>query len=634
MLALALFLLSPLAPAAVDRKLVEQEIRISHEWWWPEPLERFLYVTGVLLLPFCLGAAHLGIRRLRSSPTGQRLTRRLESPTAWLTAPLCLLLLFAAGLVDDREIVRTLTSGGAPSLLAAVLIALAATACTGSRLQKKLDLLLRVVLPILTGLLLLGILLFGVLGTEHIRDIPIFTASFNAVFHSVVQVFFGKQLLVDFVNQYGLYPHFLEPIFQLTGLSVFTFTAVMSLLNCLAFLCLYRFLAWETHDELLAFLGLTTILFFGYVAGRVTHPDLYLQYHPLRTLFPAVSLLAARAFAHHPTGRRCAVLFALGAAALLWNPDTGVILLAAGVLLVVYDALLRRQVPRLPVRLLLGLGAAAMTVLCFSVLLRLRFGAFPDYSRMFLHSKAFYLSGIGMLPMPRFGLWVPVALVYAAALLRSLVALMEGEDTPRVRLLFFLSVFGLGIFSYYQGRSVLGNLLMAGYPAVLILVLLASDLQRATGFRSRSADRLGSVVLLALLLYSVPALAAAAPAWVRSIATRAAAATAGKQENQVLKDARFLQRSVRPGQEIVILSLHSGVLHLLTQTTDPLDTPGQSELIFRDDFSKQYNHVIQRRGASAIDVREVSPETITVTKRIYGAFHEDPESVLVVFPAP
>jgi len=44
----------------------------------------------------------------------------------------------------------------------------------------------------------------------------------------------------------------------------YTFTGLMGILNCLAFACMYRFLARETADELLAFLGLATILFFSY----------------------------------------------------------------------------------------------------------------------------------------------------------------------------------------------------------------------------------------------------------------------------------------------------------------------------------------------------------------------------------
>ena len=639
LLALALLLLSPLAPAAPDFKMIERDILlVDRKTWQPEPLERFLYVTGVLLLPFCLGAAYFGVRRFQQTPNGRRLLERLASPADWLTAPLLLLLLFSAGYAGftgfdyDRVTTCSLIPGGTISLAVAVILALGATTAAGSRFRERTSRLLRLLLPSLVGVLFLGILLFNILGPEHIRNVPIFWASFNAVFYSVVQVFFGKELLVDFGNQYGLYPHFLEPLFRVVGLSVYTFTAVMGLLNCLAFGCMYRVLTRETADELLAFLGLTTILFFDYFAGRVAQPDLYLQYHPIRILFPAISLLAVRAFAHAPTPRLGALIFALGAAAFLWNPDTGTIVLSAGLLLLFYDALLRRRPREIPGRLLLGVAAAAGVFVSFSVFMRLRYGTFPDYGRFFLSTKVYYFYGLGMLPMPRFGLWVPVLLIYAASLLLSLVALVEGEDTPRPRLLFFLSVLGLGIFTYYQGRSVLGNLLAASYPAILLFVLLSDDVRRNAAPHGRPADRLLSITLLALLFYSVPALATIAPDWVHAIDAKIRVTKSG-ETTEVLRDIEFLRHYVRPGQEIPILSYNSGVHHLMTQTTNPLDIPSDSEIIYREDFEKQSEYVYKRRGAFVIDKKTINKTATAMFQRNYLDFHENPAGTLVFFPA-
>lgn len=195
--------------------------------------------------------------------------------------------------------------------------------------------------------------------------------------------------MVDFVNQYGLYPHFIEPVLGLVGLGVYSFTALMGLLSCLAYGCFCRFLARETNDELLAFLGLATLVFFGYIAGRVAEPDLYLQYQPLRLLFPAFAVLLVSSFARRPTKARVAGLAALGAVSILWNTDTGAVLLAMVFLLVTNDALLRR---------------------------RPRYGGFPDWLQLFAPFKAFYSLGAYMQPMPSYGLWVPVIVVYAAAL--------------------------------------------------------------------------------------------------------------------------------------------------------------------------------------------------------------------------
>lgn len=632
LLALALFLLAPLAPTAVDMAGINELITVEPKDLQPEPLERFLYIAGVLLLPFCLGIAYLGVRRFQSGPTGRRLIGQLAVPAAWLMAPLLLALLVSAGLADDRKIIDLWIPDGWVSFALALALAVAALAISRGRFREKAVRILRFLLPCLAVLLLVGVLLFNILGPEHIRNAPIFWASFNAFFYSVVQVYFGKELLVDFVNQYGLYPHFLEPIFSLVGLSIYSFTALMGLLNCLAFGCLYRFLARETDDELLAFLGLTTILFFGYAAGRAVKPDLFLQYHPLRTIFPAVSLMAVRAYAHAPTLRRGALLPALGAAAALWNFDTGMIVLAAGFLLIVYDTLLRRRPKEIPMRLLLGAAAAAAVVVAFSCYLRLRFGAFPDFTGHFLHVKAFYLYGVMMLPMPRFGIWVLVLLVYAAGLLLSLAALVEGEETPRARLSFYLSVLGLGIFTYYQGRSNLGNLTAASYPAVILIVLFASDLGRRAIPRTRAPDRILAFTLTVLLLYSVPALAAVTPGWVRGIVEKIRITRSG-QEGEVLRDARFLRHYVQPGQQVVIASFNAGLHHLLTRTTNPLDIPGDSELVYRKDYDKQWAYARDRRNLVVIDTTTFVKGAVETLHRIRPVSYDNPYGTLIVFPA-
>ena len=150
----------------------------------------------------------------------------------------------------------------------------------------------------------------------------------------------------------------------------------------------------------------------------------------------------------------------------------------------------------------------------------------------------------------------------------------------------------------------------------------------------RTADRLLSMTLLALLFFPIPALAAVTPPWARGIAGKIRV-TLNRKESDVLRDAAFLRRYIRPGQEVVILSFHSGLLHLLTQTTNPLDIPGDSELVDRRDYGKQYDYVMQRRGMSVIDKNLGEPAWpfIADLRRRYPGFHENPDGTMIVFPA-
>lgn len=625
LLAVVLLALAPLAPQPATKEMVVREFSFSN-WdnFCPEPRERMLYVAGVLLLPFSLLGSFLGVRRLFDTACRGTRCRRFAPAFAWLTVVFIPILILSAVLAEDRVKLKPYLPGGAVSVLVALVLAAVA-----DRFRGKRSSLFTASLVGLAGVLLLGILLFSIIGPEHIRTIPIFNASFNAVFYSVVQVYLGRALLIDFVNQYGLYPHFIEPVLRLVGLGVYSFTTLMGLLSCLSYACFYRFLARETRDELLAFLGLATMIFFGYVAGRVASPDLYLQYQPLRILFPALALLLASSFARRPTATRAAVLSALGAVSLLWNTDSGAVLLAAGFLLTAYDVLLRRRPREFPARLLLGAAAAAAVFGAFTLYLRLRYGSFPEWPLLLGPSKAFYLDGVFMLPMPPYGLWVPVVFIYAVALHLALVALVEGAATPRARLYFFLPVLGLGVFTYYQGRSVLGGLMMAGYPAILLLVLFADDLRRRPPARAGGVYRVLAGALLFLLVISVPSLVTVAPSWYGHISAKVSDTQQG-QADVVMRDAIFLQRFFRPGEKVLIASYTSGLYHALTGTTNPLDIPSDSELILRRDFDKEADYLYTLPSPAVIDRSTLLKEYVETLLQRFPAALQNPQGNLVI----
>lgn len=637
-LSLLLFVLSPLAPPPPDLKEVQRLIATDAVLnnagaLRPEPLERFLYTTGVLLLPFCLFASYLLVRRCCSSARAGLALQRLEPAAVWFATGAAVALLVSAGLAESGPDLSAFLPGGWYSLVVALVLALLAAVAASQRSAERAGLLPWILSSAAVGVLLLGTIAVAVFREEHIRNLPVFWASFNAVFYSVVQVFLGRELTVDFINQYGLYPHLLEPLFSLVGLSVFSFTLTMGLLNCLSFACLHLVLARETRSPLIGALGTTSVFFFCYAFGKaVAQPDLYFQYHPLRILFPSILLATAQAFSHRPRRWMPAALGALGAASFLWATDVGIVVLASGCLYLGYDSLARRHPREIPSRLAQAATAAGAVLLLFSLYLRLKFGSLPDYAQLFSYPRAFYLYGNFMLPMPRYGLWVPVLAVYALGLLRALVPLVEGEAQPRHRLFFLLSVLGLGLFAYYQGRSVLAGLAFAAYPAVLLVAVFADDLRRASPGDGRSRGTL-LVTLLTLLFFSVPAVAVIAPPWIRGIAEKIRVVR-HRESTDVLRDVSFLQGRLRPGEQVVIISYNSGLLHLVTRTTNPLDIPGDSELLYRADFDKQTDYVFGRRGKAVVDRTTMSQQFVTRVRNLYRNRVENPFGNLIVLNVP
>jgi len=104
-----------------------------------------------------------------------------------------------------------------------------------------------------------------------------------AVYSSVAQVVNGKTLLVDFTNQYGLYPHFLQPIFKHVELNLLNFSIVMSLLVVLSYGCLLFFMKSIINNIVLLFLGFIGLVFLHeYFLTAYGYGDPYFQYTPIR----------------------------------------------------------------------------------------------------------------------------------------------------------------------------------------------------------------------------------------------------------------------------------------------------------------------------------------------------------------
>src|SRR5262249_9594987 len=151
---------------------------------------------------------------------------------------------------------------------------------------------------------------------------------FAAAFNSVVQVHFGKALLIDGRGQYGLYAHFLQPLFALGGLSVLKFTLVMALLLAASYVALWVVLRQAVRNQLVALCGFFALVFTGWLSlrfpkdGRFQWVDPYFQYHPIRFLFPTLLVLLGWKYFRQPSRRLYGGTTVLLSVGVLWNFDS------------------------------------------------------------------------------------------------------------------------------------------------------------------------------------------------------------------------------------------------------------------------------------------------------------------------
>jgi hypothetical protein len=418
---------------------------------------------------------------------------------------------------------------------------------------------------------------------------------FNAVFDSVVRVYLGKTLLVDSTCQYGQYAWFLAPLFRCIGLSVAKFTAVMGLLTASSFLMIGLFLRQQVTRPLLAIAGLTTTLFncwmlFLTVEGphRGAYLDLYFQYVPLRLLIPASVLGLTGCWLQKPTRTLSRLIWGLLACGLLWNLDSGAPAFMAWVLTLLYiesePVRPRGRVVRYLGQCAEGVVAVAAVFAIHAVCTHWSSGVWANYTLLFRSQFIFYAHGFAMLPMPWPGTWMLVIAVYVAGLTFAGVAQATGTSDPRARAVFLLSVLGLMLFSYYQGRSHRAVLILAWWPIFPLLTLLLDVLLDQIREISWRRLPLGLVACLpaAVLVGSVAS-------FVENL--NMVGDYAGRQLGSVMYPGPIsfegdaaIARSIPPaGEPMWIISSRESILHLASRRSE-LTACSFNELLLMADY--------------------------------------------------
>ena len=390
---------------------------------------------------------------------------------------------------------------------------------------------------------------------------------FEPLYHPMVQVVLGKTILVDMASQYGLYPHFLAPIFAVCGLGIVAFTIVMAVLVAAVLAAVWDFLCGATENRAAALVGFLAFVANGsFTLFREGGGDPYFQYMPIRMVFPAASIWLAWRYLRGPSRRAYGATMAVLAAGPLWNLDSGLPALAAWLGMLGYRELAGpgrgrwHRLARIAGHLAVGASAVGVAMLVYSAAALLRSGRPPDFAGFFTYQAMFYTSGYFMLPMPLLGGWCAVALVYLAGLASSARALAAGRVTPRSAILFQLAALGIGLFPYYQGRSFPTVLTLAWWPAMLLLTLFLDELLAGLG---RAPLRLTRIAWATVLVWVLGG-SAWSLAWYGGFLGdwygRQLLAAIRPGISPVAADVAMLKRTIRPGDRLLIVSRHESHL--------------------------------------------------------------------------
>jgi len=423
-------------------------------------------------------------------------------------------------------------------------------------------------------------------------NIPLGPYNFDPIFYPLAQLMGEKTLLVGFGSVYGLYPIFLNVIFRIFGLSVFKITLVIAGLFSLSYVALFVFLKNTIRHKLILLSGISAVFFFSYY--NIT--EIYFQYWPIR-FFPAcVLILLVSLFIKKDKKVYYYLGFAWSCISLLWNFETGLILLLSWMLILAYCDFAEIKgiglVKKFGRDLIWLAGFLAATVIIFTVYTFLRSGAFPNPELFYKYQKL-YLSGYFMIPMlPPPHTWSIIVFTYLAGLLYS-IKLLFTSPNKKGKIVFFLSVLGLGLFSYYEGRSHDLTLVGPSFVAVLLFTIFSDEL---LDFVEKNGPTFGATAVLIILLFFLYA----APVSLITNASQITRSIIGNinslkaSDPLISKNINFIKQNTKAKEKIYILSNnYDGVYYLESGTICALDLPSTTDYSTKQEAAYAVNFLKQ-----------------------------------------
>jgi hypothetical protein len=482
----------------------------------------------------------------------------------------------------------------------------------------------RLILP--AGILVIGLNSLLLLVPEGLFfSNPFVTHHGGLLLGSVNQVLHGKTVLVDLKSQYGiLYPHVVEIVFRVIPLTLLCLSVVFTALSFLSYW--FMFLAMRERmgrQSWFAVVGAIVVL----VISQPFYECLITEFHtnfpnyaylPIRMLFGAFFMWFVTVYCRQPRTWKAILGAALCGVAVLWNADTGIVITVAWAAVLGYHSLSRNEWPMMR-RIGTGAGHAALiaggvaAAFCgYSLFALIRTGRFPAWSEMFEFQAVFYKSGYYMLPMRPIDIWHIPALIYFAALVMSGLALLKGKATERDHFNLFVALYGVGAFSYYQGRSHILCLYTPIFPAAILAAVLLHDF-----IRERRASRLAARALLAdsswrwrtilamplilIVTYGLTTFAVSIPdAW-KYFREQVAGDAAHRQAAPFMPETIAHIRQNAQSPELLILTEHSELVHFLTGTYSCLPFSSLKEVMLVEHY-RLIQRVISAPGTQQIFV--------------------------------
>jgi len=332
------------------------------------------------------------------------------------------------------------------------------------------------------------LLIFIIAATSDYRNFPPHWFHFEPVIYNMAQLRSGHATLIGgLTSQYGLYNSFILPIFK-DSYGVAEYTRIMAILFFITILIpVYIFFSifknkWIAFAGSVIFIESLGVILYrnlriigeGIVIGSSLYSDPYYQYTPIRMIFPVLMIGMVWIYSKKSSIAHLLIGSFIVSSAVLWNFDSGMVCLVAWILLIIFHHLFadRIKATKLGLRILSIILTFAIVILNYSLIIKLIYGSYPDFLLAFDSQEKFVKQGYFMMPMPKTGLWVVAVFIYLYTGAKISLHIIKNTVSNYISVLFFLMIQGIGLLSYYIGRSHEHVFLAVIYNSVILFIFL------------------------------------------------------------------------------------------------------------------------------------------------------------------
>jgi hypothetical protein len=433
------------------------------------------------------------------------------------------------------------------------------------------------------------------------------SAHLSAYLYSINQTLLGGTCLNDVITQYGCYGELYRPVFSVIDLNIRNLTLVNAALQSASLVAVFVFSSILITRPI-SLVAASIWIFMCLYRIDPSLYDVYFQYTPLRFIFPALSLLMAVWWCKAPSLMKAALSGIFSAAAIFNNLDSGAVVAVALGVLIVLTGIGRDRRSAIKIGGYAVAYAFAMigSLLAIQVWLSHRSGASVDLIQMSLYAKIFAGSGFMMLPTPKPpSAWTLAALTAAVSAAVYCLNVVQGRALNRDHLRAYATVLGIGLFSYYLGRSHPFVLPLCIWPLMIVAFALFDALSRYHGPQGQTIRGVSLAVVGFLVLAGSVIIVRVAPQIASTASIRWQQFGQMSPMSPVAEDIAFIRSNVSVSEGFEVLAVHQATIYSEMQKRSTLPGPGIAEILLKQDADNLIKALVEEGPGNLFIDREL-----------------------------